>query len=246
MIRVYPDAATLAVAAAAHVESCLFDAIRRGGLFRLFLAGGRTPEACYRILAEGETLPPWVWKHTEIFFGDERCVPADDLRSNLTMARRSLLDAVTPAVVHAMDGSLDPEEGARRYAPLLPAVPDLILLGMGEDGHTASLFPGTEALRAETLVAPGLAPEEPRHRLTITPSYLRRARALAVLVSGEGKARALQAVFAPEGSIEATPARLLRHGEWFLDRAAAERILRELPMRVRGVDPHGAVLFEAA
>jgi 6-phosphogluconolactonase len=189
------------------------------------LSGGRTPEALYRLLAETE----YPWPEVEVFFGDERCVPAGDVRSNLRMARRALLDHV-PARAYAMDGSACDADG---YEQLLherfgddPAF-DLAIYGLGPDGHTASLFPNAPALdvtdrRAVTAEA-GMEPFVAR--VTMTRPELAMARTMLYLVTGESKADAVQRAFSDPPS-PATPASLVRgeHTIALLDAAAAARL----------------------
>jgi 6-phosphogluconolactonase len=174
------------------------------------------------------TLPGVDWSRVSVYFGDERCVPPDHPDSNYRMARESLLSRVpiAEANVHRMLGELaDRDAAARAYAELLPASLDVIVLGIGEDGHTASLFPGSPALdeRARP-VLPVIGPKPPPERLTLTPPALERARHILVLASGAGKAeavaRALEGALDPRG----TPAQLARSGSWLLDPAAAARL----------------------
>ena len=173
-------------------------AIAERGLFRLALSGGNTPRAVHAQLARlGADLP---WNHVQITFGDERCVPPDHADSNFRMARESLLDAIAiPAGnVFRIRGEIDPAAAAQEYEQKLAAVAarfgepryvhDLLLLGLGEDGHTASLFPGSPALD-ETVrnVIPATGPKPPPQRITMTFPLLNAARHVCFLVSGGGK-----------------------------------------------------------
>jgi 6-phosphogluconolactonase len=181
---------------------------------RIALAGGSTPEACYAHLGR-EHLP---WNRVDVLLGDERWVPAEDPASNAGMLRRSLLAAVpgAQACLHAVPtGLATPEEGAAAYAELIrllcpgePPVLDLVLLGLGDDGHTASLFPGTAAaLVTDRLVTVGVGKGLPR--ITLTAPALSAARRVLFLVSGAGKAEALRRLLDPEESAARTPARLV-------------------------------------
>ena len=196
---------------------------------QIALAGGETPKAAYRLLGQ-QHLP---WDRVDVLLGDERWVPADDPSSNARMVRETLL-AEGPgrrACLHAVPTDLaTPEQGAEAYGEMLqqlclttPPVLDLVLLGLGDDGHTASLFPGTPATtvidRAVTLGEGKGLP-----RVTFTAPTLSAARQVLFLVSGAGKVQALQRLLDPQESPERTPAKLVRPNTevWILaDRAAA-------------------------
>jgi 6-phosphogluconolactonase len=187
------------------------------------LSGGSTPRRAYELAAD---LKP-DWSDVELWWGDERCVPPDDERSNFRLAREALLDrlTVTPRAVHRIQAELEPEEAARRYGEELRGhTLDLVLLGLGADGHTASLFPHDPAL--EERVSLAVAVERPDvARVTLTPWPLRAARHVVFLVVGEDKAAAAQRAFEMEPD-PATPASMIR-GERttaILDRTAAARL----------------------
>ena len=229
-LRIYPDKAALAEAAAdwfvEHVG-------RNPGRVAVCLTGGSTPESLYRLLARRDL--PWGRMH--IFWGDERFVPADDPRSNARMTRAALLDQVPvpPENVHPIPtDAASPEEGARLYEATLkafygadefdPAHPlfDIVLNGLGDDGHTASLFPGSPALdetaRWVVSAEPGMEPRVPR--ITLTFPALQSCEASAFLVSGEGKKAALKPVLDGE-DFPATRLQPVGALTWFVDRAAA-------------------------
>ena len=189
------------------------ESIAARGRFTVALAGGSTPAALYRLL----TSPPLAgvigWAHWHVFWGDERCVPPDHPDSNYGMAHRTLLAQapIPPPQVHRMRGEDAPEQAAADYAQTLQDALspdgrlDLALLGIGEDGHTASLFPGTEALtERERLVAANWAPHLDAYRITLTFPALNRARNVAVLVTGADKADAVRRALAPSPG-DATP-----------------------------------------
>jgi 6-phosphogluconolactonase len=200
-------------------------AIAERGTCAVGLAGGRTPQPVYRALASH---PGIEWGKLDVFFSDERAVPPDHPDSNYRMVRLALLSRVPiPAGrVHRMEADRsDREAAAREYERLLPRELDILLLGMGSDGHTASLFPGSAALdERRRLVVPVLGANAPAERLTITPPVIEAARKVAVIATGEDKAamvvRALEGPFAPK----AVPVQLAQRGLWFLDRAAAARL----------------------
>lgn len=215
------------------------DAIRQHGRFTVALAGGSTPKPLYELLATKEFNTHVDWARTEVFFGDERCVPPDDARSNFRMAADALLKHVPlPAEqLHRMRGEDDPALAALRYRQELASVfrtagvPrfDLILLGLGENGHTASLFPGTGALRALwNVVVPQYIEAPGEWRLTFTRPILNNAAQVWVLARGAGKADIAQRVLEGRFEPEVLPAQYLTPitGQlvWWFDDAAASRL----------------------
>jgi 6-phosphogluconolactonase len=189
----------------------------QNGARTLVLAGGTTPERCYELLAEMEV----DWGKVTILFGDERCVPPDHPDSNYRIAREKLLDKVSPATVHRMPAELGPDEGAKEYAKTIAKlVPlDLVILGVGEDGHTASLFPNHPILKATGLVA-GIknSPKPPSERVTLTLEAIQAAKQVIVLATGKGKADAV--ALAKRGEV---PSGMIAGAQWLIDRAAAGR-----------------------
>jgi 6-phosphogluconolactonase len=199
------------------------------GAGHLALAGGSTPRRAYEIAAERRP----DWSGAEVWWGDERCVPPDDERSNYRMTHEALLARldVAPRVVHRIRGELSPADAADDYARELGDQPlDLVLLGLGPDGHTASLFPNSPALdeRERTVVPaePGLEPFVPR--VTLTLPALERARIILFLVAGPDKAPAVARAFGDAEPGPGTPASLVRSaaGETLaiLDEAAASQL----------------------
>ncbi len=195
------------------------------GHVSLAVAGGSTPRPVYRWLAEAGGVP---WNRVEIFFGDERCVPPDDPDSNYRMVRETLLDpAGIPADrVHRMEAEReDRDAAAAAYAAGLPDRLTVLLLGIGEEGHTLSLFPGSPVMREkERLVVPVTTPKSPPNRLTLTPPAVKRASRIFVLARGAEKAEAVARALEGPLDPEACPAQLARGGEWLLDPAAAARV----------------------
>jgi 6-phosphogluconolactonase len=200
----------VAAAAASDIANAL-----REGARSLVLAGGTTPQRCYELLSQMEV----EWGRVTILFGDERCVRPDHPDSNYRMARETLLDRVSPATVHRMPAELGPDEGADLYAPIVASVAplDVVTLGVGEDGHTASLFPGHPALKASALVV-GIrdSPKPPPQRVTLTLPALQRARRVIILATGAGKADAVSK--AKRGEV---PSGMISGARWLIDRAAA-------------------------
>jgi 6-phosphogluconolactonase len=190
------------------------------------LAGGNTPRAIYTHLADRYVDSPWAL--LDIYFGDERRVPPDDPTSNYAMAREVLLSRVPidPSRVYRMEGERnDATAAARDYESILPASLDLLLLGMGPDGHTASLFPGAPQLEERIRrVVPSTSPTPPTGRLTITPPVMAAARHVAVFVSGVAKAPAVARAL--EGSFDplALPVQFALGASWFIDRDAATHL----------------------
>jgi len=198
------------------VAEAVASAIRERDTTRLALAGGTTPRGCYEHLARIDV----PWGLVTVFFGDERCVPAGDPESNYEQARQTLLQHVAPASVHRIVGELGPEAAAREYEPLVAAAPlDLVLLGIGQDGHTASLFPGNAALDATTSVAAVFgAPKAPPQRVTMTLRTLREARRVMIMAAGSDKADAVRRALTGQ-----VPAGLIDNAEWFVTTDAAPR-----------------------
>jgi len=184
----------------------------------LVLAGGSTPKRAYQLLAER----PLGWGRVTVLFGDERCVPPLDPESNYRMAKEELLDRVHPGSVHRMPAELGAEEAAELYDRVVRGLSplDLVLLGMGPDGHTASLFPGHPALDAPGCVAAvHRAPKPPPDRVSLTLGALREARRVVFLITGGDKAEALAR--AQRGVV---PAGMIAGAEFLLDRAAASML----------------------
>lgn len=205
----------VAGAAADLIASAVGDGVRS-----LVLSGGTTPRRCYELLAERRL----AWGRLAVLFGDERCVPPDDPESNYQMAKELLVEKVAPASVHRVPAELGPEGGARLYQPVVEwyAPLDLVLLGIGADGHTASLFPGRAELQASGLtVGVRDAPKPPPDRVSLTMQALRDARRVVFLVTGADKAEAVAMAQRGEG-----PAGMIPNSEWLLDRLAAGALAR--------------------
>jgi 6-phosphogluconolactonase len=259
-IRVVNDGQELAGEAAELFVWLGSQTIATGSCFRVALAGGSTPKGLYAALTEPRFSKELNWTNVEFYFGDERCVPPDHPESNFGMANRTLFRplGIESQRIFRMEGEArPPEEAARRYEATVraqfdaapPAWPrfDLILLGLGEDGHTASLFPETPELDERVrLVVATKTPRGVADRLTLTAPAINQARSVIFLVSGSGKAGAVRAVLEspasqgrqPEPLDRKFPARLIRPVDgrviWFLDRAAAS----ELSLARQGINSH--------
>jgi len=222
------DAGAFAATAAIEISRMLLRTVADCGYASVALAGGTTPEPVYRSLAPMLAL---AWNRVEIFFGDERAVPPASPDSNYAMAARALLTSVPISArhTHRMPADWpDLDAAASAYAALLPERLDLVVLGIGEDGHIASLFPGSRALTAMSRkVVAVRGPKPPHDRLTLTPLVIQAARERIVLAAGASKAdavaRALTGPYAPREC----PAQLVREATWIVDEAAAARLGRE-------------------
>ena len=235
-LHVFSTPEALAEAAAEHVAQLAHAAVMDHGRFSVALSGGSTPRALHTRLAAEPWRDAVDWDRVHVFWGDERCVPPDHPDSNYRMARETLLDHVPipPAQVHRMRGELSPAEAAAAYEAELraffPTVAwpafDLVLLGMGDDGHTASLFPGTAALaETEHWVVANRVEKLETWRLTLTAPAINRAAHVLFLVAGTGKAERLRQVLRGPYQPTVLPSQLIRpvSGDlvWFVDRAAA-------------------------
>lgn len=194
--QVFADAATLHMQATNVILDSARAAITARSVFRLVLAGGRTPRDVYARLAQF----PVEWKKWQIYFGDERCLPRGDQQRNDSMARAAWLDriAIPAANIHSIPAELGPELGAQRYAEVLATVGsfDLVLLGLGEDGHTASLFPGQplgDTANSAAVLAVHTAPQVLHERISLSIARLNRTRQAMFLITGEDKRAALAA-----------------------------------------------------
>lgn len=239
-VLVVDDLPALADEAAARIERVALEA-PVGGRATIALAGGDTPRATYQHLAA--RCPPWG--RVEFFFGDERCVPPDHEASNYRMAREALLDRIPlrPEQVHRIRGELPPDEAAadaeRTLRAAVPGEPwpvlDLVLLGMGPDGHTASLFPGGPELNeTRRLMVPVHRPELPQPwRVSMTLPVINAARRVLMVVGGAEKAPVVARAVA--GDPELPAGRLNPQGEltWLLTSAAAAHLEEQASPRGR-------------
>ncbi|HEX9148607.1 MAG TPA: 6-phosphogluconolactonase [Thermoanaerobaculia bacterium] len=236
-VRVLPDADEAARAAALEIFHAAADAIGNRGVVRIALSGGTTPVRLFRLLAGLPFRDRPEWSRTRFFFVDERCVPPEDARSNYRLAKEHLLDPLGVPAEHVfrMRGEDDPRRAAAEYQSVLEkefggqdSVPrfDFVLLGLGTDGHTASLFPGTAALEErERLVSANWVPKLNEWRLTLTLPVLNASRWALFLVTGAEKSSVVaSAVERKDGSRE-LPASLVRPRAgsliWIVDQAAA-------------------------
>jgi 6-phosphogluconolactonase len=239
-LLVHGTSQELAQAAAHDFAAKAEAAIGERGRFAVALAGGSTPKATYEVLAR-DYADRLDWSRVHVFFGDERTVPPEHEDSNYRMANETLLSHVPVGSVHRMRGELPPAEAAAAYEEELreffgtsdePPSLDLILLGIGEDGHTASLFPETSALEVhDRWVVANPVLKLQTTRLTLTVPAINAARTVGFLISGEGKAEALREILEGDADPREYPAKLVRPvggPVWMVDRAAAT-FLQETP-----------------
>lgn len=222
---VWPSAADLALASARNIADKVQAAVARRGVARVAISGGSTPQAAFKLLADpahpfANTIP---WDKVQLFWVDERCVAPDNPESNYGVCKKLLLDhvAIPPANVHRMEGELDPEEAASRYESVLrntlklegaeaPAF-DLLLLGMGDDGHTASLFPHTEGLtQFGRLCIANHVPQKDTWRLTLTSPVINQAVEVVFEIGGAAKTDIVTEVFTCPRDPERLPSQLIR------------------------------------
>ena len=238
-LQIFPNASAVADALAELFVAVADAAFADRGRFVVALAGGNTPRAAYELIASRADGWMLSWSDVYVYFGDERCVRPDDEQSNYRMATKTLLSRVNipPHNVHRMRGEVNPDEAAREYARELtedlgthPRF-DLVLLGMGTDGHTASLFPGIDPMiDSDALVRAVSAPSGGLSRLTLTPTVFNAAHTVVFTTEGYAKAEALAAVREGEYLPEKYPAQIIAPTDgrllWLVDAAAASNLKR--------------------
>lgn len=215
-VFIHDDLDGLSAAVAQRIAETAAQAIAARGVFHVALAGGETPRRCYEKLC----YLPVDWAHVQIYFGDERCLPQGDVQRNDTMVRATLLEHITvpQANIHPIPAELGVIAAAAAYTAMLEQVAlDMVLLGMGEDGHTASLFPDNPATESTATVVPVFnAPKPPAERVSLGMNTINAARQKLFLVAGAGKRKALEQMSL--GKL--LPAARVSAAEWYLDRAA--------------------------
>ena len=241
--RVLPTAAATAQAAAQLFTDAAVKAAEARGLARIAISGGTTPKAMFALLADPAQpfLRQVPWDKLDLYWVDERCVPPDNAESNYRMTREALLSKVPLSAerVHRMEGELEPEVAAAKYEATIrnsfklegAQTPTfaLVLLGMGDDGHTASLFPHTEALHEMShIVVPNHVPQKDTWRITLTWPVINQGREVAFLIEGAGKAQVLHDVLLGPYQPETYPSQIIRPASgrllFLLDAAAAAKL----------------------
>lgn len=248
-LLIFETAVELYHVAAAYWRRLAQDAVEARGRFLLVLSGGSTPQPLYRRMAQPPYREDIPWSQTHVFWGDERMAPPDTPQSNYGQARDLLLThvPVPPEQVHPIPGGLEPEEAAATYAETLAHSArqlagverlwprfDLVLLGLGSDGHTASLFPGSAANEEEQRPVQAVHAnygDRPADRVTLTSPVFNSARQILFLVTGDEKADALTGVLEGEDDPARWPAQRIRpesgRVSWLVDRAAAGHLIDE-------------------
>jgi 6-phosphogluconolactonase len=239
--RVFSNPVDVARAAAELFTSSVATAVSARGIARVAISGGTTPKAMFALLASEPFASQVSWDKLDLYWVDERCVPPDNAESNYRMTRETLLSKVplSPDHIHRMEGELDPEVAAARYEAAIrngfklegaetPTF-DLVLLGMGDDGHTASLFPHTEALNDMThIVVANHVPQKDTWRVTLTWPVINQGREVAFLIEGDKKAQVLHEVFEGSYQPETYPSQIIRPASGkltlLLDTAAAAKL----------------------
>lgn len=241
MIEVYPDLESLSRAAAVLLVEQANLAVAARGRFSVALAGGATPRRTYELLAAAPLKDQAPWDRVHVFWGDERCVPENDTRSNARLARAAWLDHVPiPSnQIHPIHCGPDPAAAAQQYEAQLreffggqPPILDLVFLGLGQDGHTASLFPGAMVLaEAERWAAAVYVAEQDLYRVTLTAPLINQAALVVFLVAGDAKAGVLRDVLLGPRDPARLPAQLIQPqpGElrWLADLAAAGSLAQD-------------------
>jgi len=232
-LHIYKDAEATTIALADWITLLIKKTLEVKDRFTIALSGGETPKKLYQTLASDSFSEKITWSRVHIFWGDERIVPFEDDKNNAKMAYDNLLCKVDipSGQIHKMLTDIKPEESAKQYEKILhqyfdeeQTTFDLVLLGMGEDGHTLSLFPGSEILHDDNSWVKAVHSKEKGERITLMPSIVNRSSAVAFLVTGEKKAKVLQHVL--EGADNNYPVQLIQplnnELHWFIDESIAQ------------------------
>lgn len=231
-IKKFKDSDELSQAAASAFAALANQAIAERGRFLVSLSGGSTPMKLYARLAD-EKLD---WTRVHFFWGDERCVPVDDPGNTYGVMRGIFFDKIGTTNIHRVESDLEPASAAQAYAHTLSGFADapfdfprfdLVLLGMGDDGHTASLFPGSPVeIETATIAVTAHYQDRPANRVSLTPKVFNQAREIWFLVTGAGKAETLRRVINGERNLEQLPAQRIQpvNGNlvWMIDEAAGK------------------------
>lgn len=232
VIQKFRDSDELSQAATKKFIELANQAIAERGRFLVSLSGGSTPMKLFERLAN-ETLD---WTHVHFFWGDERCVPVDDPGNTYGQTKKIFFDKIGTTNIHRIESELEPDSAAQAYAHTLSEFADapfdfpcfdLVLLGMGDDGHTASLFPGSPVnIETSTIAVTAHYQDRPANRVSLTPKVFNQAREIWFLVTGTGKAETLRRVINGEQNLEQLPAQRIQpvNGNlvWIIDNAAGK------------------------
>ncbi|HUR38262.1 MAG TPA: 6-phosphogluconolactonase [Planctomycetota bacterium] len=224
-LRVAKDKDELRRLAAEVIARKIQSAVQARGRCSIALSGGSTPGPVYEELGNSDLAELIPWTQLDIFFADERAVPLDHPESNYRLVKDTLLRSHPEAfgqMFRMPADAPDRDQAAKRYARRLPDPLDVLVLGLGPDGHTASLFPGSPAIdETEQRVVAVTAPKPPPERMTITPMVIRKARAIIMIAAGAEKAPAVARALNGVEDPKTTPGQLARRGTWIVDQAAA-------------------------
>ncbi len=232
-LHIFKDAEETTIALADWIAALIQKTLEVNDRFTIALSGGETPKKLYQTLAAYPYIEKINWKKLHVFWGDERFVPFEDENNNAKMAYDNLLSKVniTSEQIHKLRTDIKPEQAAKKYEKILhqyfdetQTTFDLVLLGMGDDGHTLSLFPGSENFSDNNNWVKAIYFKEKGERITLMPSVVNQSSAIAFLVTGENKASVLKEVL--EGKEKKYPAQLIqpvnKELHWFIDREAAK------------------------
>lgn len=234
-LHIEKDTQALSASLAEWINDYIQQVLEKKDRFTFVLSGGSTPKALYALLAQSPYKESIAWEKLHFFWGDERAVPFEDSRNNARMCYDELLDKVPVKAenIHIMRTDITPEESAAEYGQILKTyfdgsetTFDFVLLGMGDDGHTLSLFPGTEVIHEEHALATSFFLQaQDMYRITLTAPVVNRAACVAFLAAGAGKAEVLKQVLQGDKNVDLYPSQIIQpvNGalHWFVDEAAA-------------------------
>ena len=234
-LHIEKDTKALSASLAEWINNYIQQVLAKQDRFTFVLSGGSTPKALYALLAESPYKESIPWGKLHFFWGDERAVPFEDSRNNAKMCYDELLDKVPVKAenIHIMRTDITPEESAAEYEKIIKSyfegsetTFDFVLLGMGDDGHTLSLFPGTEVIHEQNALATSFFLQaQDMYRITLTAPVVNNAACVAFLAAGAGKAEVLKQVLKGEKNIDLYPSQIIQPEKgqlhWFVDEAAA-------------------------
>lgn len=234
-LHIEKDTKALSASLAEWINNYIQQVLAKQDRFTFVLSGGSTPKALYALLAESPYKESIPWEKLHFFWGDERAVPFEDSRNNAKMCYDELLDKVPVKAenIHIMRTDITPEESATEYEKIVNAyfegsetTFDFVLLGMGDDGHTLSLFPGTEVIHEQHALATSFFLQaQDMYRITLTAPVVNNAACVAFLAAGAGKAEVLKQVLKGERNVDLYPSQIIQPAKgqlhWFVDEAAA-------------------------
>lgn len=239
-LHISKDAGQLSESLAEWIKNYILDVLSKQDRFTFVLSGGSTPKVLYQLLANEPYRDAIAWEKMHFFWGDERFVPFEDDRNNARMAFETLLNkvGVVPSQIHIMKTDMEPAESVANYESILhqyfresPVTFDLVLLGMGDDGHTLSLFPGTDVIAKEdSWVDAFFLPSQDMYRITLTAPVVNISSAVVFAAAGAGKADVLKEVLEGKPNVNTYPSQIIKpqngNLHWFVDEAAASKLTK--------------------